>query len=246
MSGLVSEWLFVSAQFPSWPRLLVGVTATNACFPLFLTTTNCLDFLLLVAGPDRSATVPNHTYLRRELIVSSLCGCIDTETYCSMPRAIIHAELTFTLSIIATVSLFKNINAYAWRTGMQYSCNMILEYSRHLIKFECKLITVKWFYEVSQMSRGDNRVALKGCGLGGLSIEYFVEVYERWHPCGVRSTARIRHPPLTFACYEISTCGNSGIALLIWVRCVPVVVGTFYTLLKFCFYRHRVKHATAF
>lgn len=57
----------------------VGVTASNARFPLFLATTNCLDFLLLVVGPDRSRSVPNYTYLRRELIVSSLCGCIDTE-----------------------------------------------------------------------------------------------------------------------------------------------------------------------
>lgn len=71
------------------------MTATNARFPLFLTTTNCLDFLLLVAGPDRSETVPNHTYLRRELIVSSLCGSIDTETYCSVLRAIIHARTDF-------------------------------------------------------------------------------------------------------------------------------------------------------
>lgn len=60
------------------------MTAANARFPLFLTTTNCLDFLLLVAGLDRTATVPNHTYLRRELIVSSLCSCIDTESYCSV------------------------------------------------------------------------------------------------------------------------------------------------------------------
>lgn len=76
-------------------RRVVGVTATNARFPLFLTTTNCLDFLLLVAGLDRSATVSNYTYLRHELIVSSLCGCIDTETYCSMPGAIIHARTDF-------------------------------------------------------------------------------------------------------------------------------------------------------
>lgn len=74
---------------------LVGVIVTNTRFPLFLATTNCLDFLLLVAGPDRSKTVPNHTYLRCELIVSSLCGCIDTETYCSVFRAIIHARTDF-------------------------------------------------------------------------------------------------------------------------------------------------------
>lgn len=60
-----------------------GVTASNARFPLFLTTTNCLDFLLLGAGLDRTVTVSNRTYLRRELIVSSLCDCIDTEPYCS-------------------------------------------------------------------------------------------------------------------------------------------------------------------
>lgn len=93
---MYNEWRFVvSAQFPSCPRRSVGVTATNARFPLFLTTTNCLDFLLLAAGPDRSATMPNHTYLRCELIVSSLCDCIDTETYCSMPRDIIHARTDF-------------------------------------------------------------------------------------------------------------------------------------------------------
>lgn len=87
------------------------MTATNARFPLFLTTTNCLDFLLLVAGPDRSETVPNHTYLRRELIVSSLCCCIDTETYCSVPGAIIHARTDFHAVDYRNGSLFRNREA---------------------------------------------------------------------------------------------------------------------------------------
>lgn len=87
------------------------MTATNACFPLFLTTTNCLDFLLLVAGPDRSETVPNHTYLRRELIVSSLCSCIDTATCCSVLEAIIHARTDFHAADYRNGSLFRNCEA---------------------------------------------------------------------------------------------------------------------------------------
>lgn len=37
-----------TARVVTAPRY--GMTASNARFPLFLTTTNCLDFLLLVAG----------------------------------------------------------------------------------------------------------------------------------------------------------------------------------------------------
>lgn len=37
-----------TARVVTEPRY--GMTASNARFPLFLTTTNCLDFLLLVAG----------------------------------------------------------------------------------------------------------------------------------------------------------------------------------------------------
>lgn len=79
MKTFSRKWLTVSRDHRD--RTALGaVTASNARFPLFLTTTNCLDFLLLVVGADRSETVPNHTYLRFELIVSSLCDCIDTET----------------------------------------------------------------------------------------------------------------------------------------------------------------------
>lgn len=97
-----SKWIDVHVDkvgfVAAWRRdrvAFVAVTASNARFPLFLTTTNCLDFLLLVAGPDRRETVPNRTYLCRELIVSSLCDCIDTETYCSELRGIIHARADF-------------------------------------------------------------------------------------------------------------------------------------------------------
>lgn len=105
--GSVSSWRSVSGSMQASIRSVsarrgrrdrvafVAVTASNVRFPLFLTTTNCLDFLLLVAGPERSETVPNRTYLCRELIVSSLCCCIDTETYCSELRGIIHARADF-------------------------------------------------------------------------------------------------------------------------------------------------------
>lgn len=86
-----------------------GVTASNARFPLFLATTNCLDFLLLVAGPDRSQTVPNLTYLRRELIVSSLYGCtsIDTERYCSAPRSSTHYSRSNRLYVVDYYNDFR-------------------------------------------------------------------------------------------------------------------------------------------
>lgn len=85
---------------------------------------------MLVAGPDRIATMSNHTYLRRELIVSSLCGCIDTETYCSTPGAIIHARTDFhagdyrqRFPYLDTITHILDEPEY------NALCNMILRYS---------------------------------------------------------------------------------------------------------------------
>lgn len=123
-----------------------GVTASNACFPLFPATTNCLDFLLFV-GPERA--VPNHTYLRRELIVSSLCSCIDTEAYCSVFQTIIHARADFHAGdqipqrFPCSFRLFVNAFIINWRPALAYGVDHYLEYLVVNTSFICNYVRIK-------------------------------------------------------------------------------------------------------